>query len=167
MFLRVWYLGPPYEILCVSFKLPVNPSKRRAPDIWDTTLPLSLAKLVENSLKRFKCAKNNPIWPKCSRGGIDKLRVPSELVIIIDYIIVDNEILAYDQETVVRSANLPRNPGSRILSWGTPPPTSRITDFGRWGGGYNIRSVPHHKTSLWIVTNGLISNMMVLMVCKK
>ena len=45
----------------VSFKLPVNPSKRRGPDIWDTTLPLSLAKLVENSLKRSKCAKNDPI----------------------------------------------------------------------------------------------------------
>ena len=58
------------------------------------------------------------------------MRVPCELVVIIDYIIVDNEISAYDQETVVRSANLPRNPGSRILSWGTPPLTRRIMDFG-------------------------------------
>ena len=88
----------------------------RGPDIWDTALTLSLAKLVENSLKRSKSAKNDPIWPKCSRGGIDKLRVPSEFVVIIDYIIVDNEILAYDQETTVRSANLAQNRESRILS---------------------------------------------------
>ena len=44
------------------------------------------------------------------------MRVPSELVIIIDYIIVDNEILAYDQETVVRSANLAQNRESGILN---------------------------------------------------
>ena len=44
------------------------------------------------------------------------MRVPSELVIIIDYIIVDNEILAYDQETTVRSANLAQNRESGILS---------------------------------------------------
>ena len=48
------------------------------------------------------------------------MRVPSELVVIIDYIIVDNEILAYDQETTVRSANLAQNRESRILSWGSP-----------------------------------------------
>ena len=47
--------------------------------------------------------------------------VPSELVIIIDYIIVDNEILAYDQETTVRSANLAQNRESGILSWGGVP----------------------------------------------
>ena len=100
----------------VSHILPINSLKQVGPDFWDTTLPLSLVKLVENSLKRSKCAKNDPIWPKCSRGGIDKLRVPSELVVIIDYIIVDNEILAYDQETTVRSANLAQNRESGILN---------------------------------------------------
>ena len=49
------------------------------------------------------------------------MRGPCELVVIIDYIIVDNEILAYDQETVVRSASLAKKSGIQDSELGVPP----------------------------------------------